>query len=80
MVVNISGTGYLGLIRQVVHSELVLQVGGQQHVLLRQPVLRHHAVDQGAMQCCGSGSKLDPFSGTLRIRIRIRNTDPDPHR
>ena len=30
-------------------------------------------------QCCGSGSKLDPYSATLWIRIRIRNTDPDPH-
>ena len=36
-------------------------------------------------QCCGSGSGtgsgsvLDPYSGSLWIRIRIQNTDPDPH-
>ena len=30
-------------------------------------------------QCCGSGSKLDPYSATLWIRIRIPKTDPDPH-
>ena len=29
--------------------------------------------------CCGSGSVLDPYSGASLIRIRIRNTDPDPH-
>ena len=34
------------------------------------------------IQCCGSwsGSKLDPYSGTLCIQIRIPNTDQDPHR
>ena len=33
------------------------------------------------IQCCGSGygSILDPYSGASWIRIRIRNTDPDPH-
>ena len=31
------------------------------------------------MQCCGSGSVLDPYSGASWIRIRIPNTDPDPH-
>ena len=30
-------------------------------------------------QCCGSGSTLDPYSGAFWIRIRIRNTDPDPN-
>ena len=34
---------------------------------------------QTAEQCCGSGSVLDPYSGACWIRIRIRNTDPDPH-
>ena len=27
-------------------------------------------------QCCGSGSKLDPYLETLWIRISIPNTDP----
>ena len=33
-------------------------------------------------QCCGSGSVLDPYSGAswIRIRIRIRNTDPEKKR
>ena len=30
-------------------------------------------------QLCGSGSKLDPYSSTFWIRIRIPNTDSDPH-
>ncbi len=30
-------------------------------------------------QCCGSGSVLDPYSGASWNRIRIQNTDPDPH-
>ena len=33
----------------------------------------------GLNQCCGSGSVLDPYSGASWIRIRILNTDPDPH-
>ena len=31
------------------------------------------------VQCCGSGSVLDPYSGASWIRIRIPNMDPDPH-
>ena len=31
------------------------------------------------VQCCGSGSVLDPDSGASLILIRILNTDPDPH-
>ena len=27
----------------------------------------------------GTGTLLDPYSGALWIRIRIRNTDQDPH-
>ena len=40
-----------------------------------------HEKRPGYPQCCGSGSVLDPYSGALCIRIRIRNTDPfpDPH-
>ena len=30
-------------------------------------------------QCCVSRSKLDSYSAVLWIRIRISNTDPDPH-
>ena len=32
------------------------------------------------VQCRGSGSKLDPYSGPLWIRIRITNTDTDTDR
>ena len=28
-------------------------------------------------QCCGSRSKLNPYSGILWIRIRIPKTDPE---
>ena len=28
-------------------------------------------------RCCGSGSVMDPYSGS--VLIRIPNTDPDPH-
>ena len=31
------------------------------------------------VQCCGSGSKLDPYSRTLWIQICIPNPDPDPY-
>ena len=31
-------------------------------------------------QCCGYGSRLDPYSATLWIWICFLNTDPDPHR
>ena len=31
-------------------------------------------------QCCGYGSRLDPYSATLWIWICFPNTDPDPHR
>ena len=32
------------------------------------------------IQCCGSGSVMDPYSGAFWMRIQnIPNTDPDPH-
>ena len=43
-------------------------------VLIR-PLVNFNASEQ----CWGSGSVLDAFSGALWIRIRIQNTDPDPH-
>ena len=36
---------------------------------------RHSRCARRFLQCCGSGSKLDLYAGTLSIRILIPNTD-----
>ena len=49
------------------------------HIAIQCKIFKYDTSDLHS-QCCGFGSKLDLYSGTLWIRIRITNTDPDPHR
>ena len=58
---------------------LVLDVEGAETLVLRTLPWDKVDIEVSAIQCCGSGSVLDLYSGAFWIRIRIPNTDPDPH-